>query len=634
MKKCFIASHSLGILAAMGFFVGGLGCSSPSDALEMDYDDPEPIGQAISGLTVAESVNQGCSTMVVKGLSLQIIAQGQCINPDAFVEVPDAPNLTFGSTVFRILEAPAKDALLKALASKPNSQMTVNSMLRTVVQQYLLYTWYLNGQCNISLAAKPGNSNHETGLALDVSEYNTWMTALENNGFNWLGNSDVVHFDYAGPGAVNYKGLDVQAFQQLWNINHPNDLIAEDGIYGPQTEARLKQSPADGFAIGPNCNAPKPSPDLFPALAWVGGEDRFSDHGSAGIIDWMEGDSHSVHLSLSNKGGEGALNADIGIVVDEPFAEVSDYLIESDWMNGGVFQKNDANDDPSNPPHAQVLGKAFSLKLNALAPGETKRVTLSVNTKTYSIGLADSPGIRFWVKDIPNFYHQDAFDGAATNVDGSQSFGDKLQLNLPSDIYSRTHWEWDSDRLEGWEPINSVTIGADPALKTLVIEADGDDPGAMGPETAFDAGEYQKIVVRAKRNGGAGSSRLYFSTLEDPVMDEQKSLPFDIPENGSFHERALDMSAHPHWTGTVNALRIDPFDSGIGTMELDYLRVLSGSSGGNNGAGNGVLPEDNSLGSSCICAFPGAAGKRGGGDYFVLAIGFLLLASRRRTRGL
>jgi hypothetical protein len=36
-------------------------------------------------------------------------------------------------------------------------------MLRTVAQQYLLYTWYQNGQCGIGLAAKLGNSNHETG---------------------------------------------------------------------------------------------------------------------------------------------------------------------------------------------------------------------------------------------------------------------------------------------------------------------------------------------------------------------------------------------------------------------------------------------------------------------------------------
>src|SRR5690606_40481535 len=40
---------------------------------------------------------------------------------------------------------------------------------------------------------------------------------------------------------------------RLWNGNDPNDLIAEDGIYGPQTEARLRESPAEGVPKGPEC---------------------------------------------------------------------------------------------------------------------------------------------------------------------------------------------------------------------------------------------------------------------------------------------------------------------------------------------------------------------------------------------
>src|SRR6185295_1573448 len=39
----------------------------------------------------------------------------------------------------------------------------------------------------------------------------------------------------------------------LWNLNNPGDVIAEDGAYGPMTEARLMASPADGFAIPTDC---------------------------------------------------------------------------------------------------------------------------------------------------------------------------------------------------------------------------------------------------------------------------------------------------------------------------------------------------------------------------------------------
>jgi hypothetical protein len=65
---------------------------------------------------------------------------------------------------------------------------------------------------------------------------------------------DPVHFDHnASP---DIRGKDVLAFQRLWNRNNPTDKIGEDGAYAPQTEARLKQAPATGFAAGPTCVTP------------------------------------------------------------------------------------------------------------------------------------------------------------------------------------------------------------------------------------------------------------------------------------------------------------------------------------------------------------------------------------------
>ena len=52
---------------------------------------------------------------------------------------------------------------------------------------------------------------------------------------------------------MSHKGLDVKAFQRLWNRNHPEDVISVDGAYGPQTEARMKLSPAAGFPKGAIC---------------------------------------------------------------------------------------------------------------------------------------------------------------------------------------------------------------------------------------------------------------------------------------------------------------------------------------------------------------------------------------------
>jgi hypothetical protein len=131
--------------------------------------------------------------------------------------------------------------------------MTVNSALRTVAQQYLLRRWAAGNRCGIEIASLPGESNHETGLALDIAEPGTWRSALEAQDFRWLGSIDRVHFDFKGPRASSRASVDVKAFQQLWNLNHADDLLVANGQYAAATEERLEKSPARGFPVGPRC---------------------------------------------------------------------------------------------------------------------------------------------------------------------------------------------------------------------------------------------------------------------------------------------------------------------------------------------------------------------------------------------
>ncbi len=261
--------HVATLLAAFAVSPFLAGCvAEPVDELADEetglVETPEPtdsLDESVTGSSVASAAASSCSTGSVKGLSKQIIAESRCINPDAFVAITDLANVSWSTNVFPYIEKPARDKLVSALKANPGKTLTINSALRTVAQQYMLYNWYQNGRCSISLAAKPGSSNHETGLALDVSQYSTWKPILVNYGFKWLGSGDPVHFDYVGAGAVSYKGLDVKAFQRLWNRNNAGDKISADGVWGPQTEARMKKSPAGGFAIGATCGTAIMAPD-------------------------------------------------------------------------------------------------------------------------------------------------------------------------------------------------------------------------------------------------------------------------------------------------------------------------------------------------------------------------------------
>jgi hypothetical protein len=204
--------------------------------------------------TVEDVLSKGCSTTVVKGLSEQIIAEGNCIVPGAYAKVPDVKNVKLGGAVFPYMMEPARDALVEALEYGKRYEMKVNSMLRTVAQQYLLYDWYKRKRCGIKLAATPGRSNHQSGLAIDIGSPGTWKKMLRKHGFRWMGKKDRWHFDYRGKGAEKREGLDIKAFQRLWNRNHPDDPIGTDGDWGEDTELALRKAPANGFPVGPTCN--------------------------------------------------------------------------------------------------------------------------------------------------------------------------------------------------------------------------------------------------------------------------------------------------------------------------------------------------------------------------------------------
>lgn len=239
-----------------------IGCSTSSDGLpklakfgESIPEVPIPVPLASEqppAPTVDDVSKKGCTTVVVKGLSEQIIAEGNCLVPGAYSRVPDLSAIEWDKSAFPYMKEPARDALVEALDGAKH-KLKVNSMLRTVAQQYLLYDWYRQGRCGITLAAAPGTSNHQTGLAIDVSSPKRWRRKLTRHGFRWLGKKDRWHFDYVADDVDHAKGLDMKAFQRLWNRNHPSEPISEDGDWGESTEKALRRAPADGFPIGATC---------------------------------------------------------------------------------------------------------------------------------------------------------------------------------------------------------------------------------------------------------------------------------------------------------------------------------------------------------------------------------------------
>lgn len=193
--------------------------------------------------------DKGCSTGAVRGLSLQIIDEMNLIIPSVLVSIDDldidAPSNDSALNLF--MQPRAKEALRRAIKRR-GVPIRLNSVYRTVAQQHLLFSW--QGSCGITIAAKPGRSNHEDGFALDTPDFSPWKIALEAEGWDWFGPEDQVHFTYIGGGVRDDVGdIGVKAFQTLWNKNNPSDQIQVDGGYGPTTADRLNRSPAAGFGV-------------------------------------------------------------------------------------------------------------------------------------------------------------------------------------------------------------------------------------------------------------------------------------------------------------------------------------------------------------------------------------------------
>jgi hypothetical protein len=136
----------------------------------------------------------GCQGDVARGLTNQIAAK--LVQMGYSFKTLDSRWIHCSGGCVNMLQSSAADALAQAAASA-NDYITLNSAWRSSAEQYMLYRWYQKGMCGITLAAKPGQSNHEGGRAVDTSNYNYWLNTLAKHGYaHTYPSSDPVHFDY------------------------------------------------------------------------------------------------------------------------------------------------------------------------------------------------------------------------------------------------------------------------------------------------------------------------------------------------------------------------------------------------------------------------------------------------------
>ncbi len=220
---------------------------------------------------------------LVDGIGRQLVEELRCMDDTRliFYQPCREPGCIFAAGPQPLAMRPEVFQALGEAALAKRDFISISAAYRDVAMQYYS-RWYVeNCDANFN-AAVPGTSNHQGGRAIDVVAYNFWWNTLLEVGFEHPIPSDEPHFELTGDAqfvaeSTELQSLSVLAFERLWNRNHPEAPIAEDGLYDEATKAALGEAPVEGFTVGA-CDAGA-APDAGTGLD--GGGDVALDAGDA-----------------------------------------------------------------------------------------------------------------------------------------------------------------------------------------------------------------------------------------------------------------------------------------------------------------------------------------------------------------
>jgi hypothetical protein len=208
---------------------------------------PIDLETAAGPISVDRAARETCGTPdeIVAGLSRQLVDAINCLRPGTLVDIPldafiemleaDRPNLIDGRAV----------ADLRAAAREGNRPMVIRWAYRDVGLQQLF--WLQNEYQGCAIAARPGSSNHQNGLAVDLNDWAYWEPIMRRHGWENNLDNDRVHFDYQRAPDIGLAPLSLYAFQELWNLNVPEAPLALNGTLDAETDAALAGVELDGL---------------------------------------------------------------------------------------------------------------------------------------------------------------------------------------------------------------------------------------------------------------------------------------------------------------------------------------------------------------------------------------------------
>lgn len=234
---------------------------APVEGFDRDLCEggPPPVGPGpVRGPTVGQQAWRGCDPPpeLVEGIAEQIARGMACLEPDALEPLPvcGEPGCAqiAAPPILEWLSTPALDAFAEASRAL-DRPIAISEALRDVSLRH----FYDSTADNIGCRPPAGRSDVISGRAVRLADAGA-AGALAAAGFVQSGDRWI----YDGPDAADLDQLSTLTFQQLWNLNRPDDPIDDDGLIGPQTRDAIDRAPIAGFDRS-LCD-PDPEPDMGP----------------------------------------------------------------------------------------------------------------------------------------------------------------------------------------------------------------------------------------------------------------------------------------------------------------------------------------------------------------------------------
>ena len=415
---------------------------------------------------------------------------------------------------------------MAAAAEREGVNLTIISGFRTMASQQYLYNCYRTKRCNGgNKAARPGYSNHQSGLALDIYRGRGVVSWLRRNGrrFGFL------------------ETVSGEPWHWEYRSNYDQTKASPSGLCG-------------GSAGGGKAY------DVDLKVRWTGAPNPLTQGHSAVIADAVEGDSFNAVVTIKNQGTASWKNVVLGYWVEAPYIGAGGYHIDTDWPKYDQQSWRRSNAD-THPQNAARLGQSGLVHMKDFAAGESKQVVIEMSALRSSLGRVDHPDVRFWVRHIDNVYgEQVGWSAPPTN---GNAFGRQVQAFAQVDVLGQDEWSFrgpGAGELDGWHgPSGSVgTMRIDTAQRVLAIDVTGNDPYIHAPAwTSIDANRYDQMVLVTRSSGGPHTKSVYFAHKGES-FSESRVVSFGGAGGGGWETTVVPMGSHAQWRGEISGLRLDP----------------------------------------------------------------------------